>query len=50
MTLFITINKLKFQELYKLCESEIMRNYFGYIDVGDGCWRPFMLAKTLRCW
>ena len=23
---------------------------FGCIDVGDRCWRPNMLATTLRCW
>ena len=22
----------------------------GYIDVGDGCWRPNMLVTSLRCW
>ena len=24
--------------------------YFGYIDVGDGCWRPNVLVTSLRCW
>ena len=23
---------------------------FGYIDVGDGCWRPNVLVTSLRCW
>ena len=22
----------------------------GYIDVGDGCWRPNELVTSLRCW
>ena len=22
----------------------------GYIDVGDGCWRPNVLVTSLRCW
>ena len=22
----------------------------GYIDIGDGCWRRFMLVTDLRCW
>ena len=22
----------------------------GYIDVGDGCWRPNVLVASLRCW
>lgn len=25
-------------------------NICGYIDVCDGCWRPFVLMTTLRCW
>ena len=23
---------------------------FGYIDVGDGCWRSNVLVTSLRCW
>ena len=23
---------------------------YGYIDVGDGCWRRNVLTTTLRCW
>ena len=23
---------------------------FGYIDVGDGCWRPNVLVTSLTCW
>ena len=23
---------------------------YGYIDVGDGCWRPNVLVTSLRCW
>ena len=22
----------------------------GYIDVGNGCWRPLVLVTSLRCW
>ena len=22
----------------------------GYIDIGDGCWRPIVLVTSLRCW
>ena len=31
----------------------IMINFIminGYIDVGDGCWRPNVLVTSLRCW
>ena len=24
-------------------------SYIGYIDVGDGCWRPNELVTSLRC-
>ena len=27
------------------CESQN-----GYIDVGDGCWRPNVLVTIMRCW
>ena len=23
---------------------------YGYIDVGDGCWRQNVLVTSLRCW
>ena len=23
---------------------------FGYIDVGDGCWRPNLMVTRFRCW
>ena len=26
------------------------KRYVGYIDVGDGCWRPNVLVTSLRCW
>ena len=25
-------------------------DFIGYIDVGDGCWRPNVLVTSLRCW
>ena len=28
---------------------QIVRNNDGYIDVGDGCWRPNELMTSLRC-
>ena len=27
-----------------------MIKFKGYIDVGDGCWRPNVLVTSLRCW
>ena len=36
--------------------SQIIQNLrfvrppIGYIDVGDGCWRPNVLVTSLRCW
>ena len=24
--------------------------FWGYIDVGDGCWRPNVLVTSLRYW
>jgi len=31
-------------------ENGYIRSFFGYIDVGDGCWRPNVLVTSLRCW
>ena len=31
-----------------LCRKPKPKN--GYIDVGDGCWRPNVLVTSLRCW
>ena len=31
----------------RLCEKMAK---FGYIDVGDGCWRPNVLVTRFRCW
>ena len=34
-----------------LSDSEVAVNIpLGYIDVGDGCWRPNELVTNLRCW
>ena len=30
--------------------SRMRRRSRGYIDVGDGCWRPNVLVTSLRCW
>ena len=31
-------------------EATIRSFLAGYIDVGDGCWRPNVLVTSLRCW
>ena len=37
---------------YNLCHQhhKSITDIKGYIDVGDGCWRPNVLVTSLRCW
>jgi len=35
---------------FSLTFSNIRHQHKGYIDVGDGCWRPNVLVTSLRCW
>ena len=35
-----------FQDVFE----EILLEFAGYIDVGDGCWRPNVLVTDLGCW
>ena len=30
--------------------NKVLRGLSGYIDVGDGCWRPNVLVTSFRCW
>ena len=31
-------------------ENSLDRKVYGYIDVGDGCWRRNVSVTTSRCW
>ena len=35
-----------FQDVFE----EILLEFAGYFDVGDGCWRRNELVTTIRCW
>ena len=37
-------------ELERLVEHKTLEVQFGYIDVGDGCWRRNVLLTVLSCW
>ena len=43
---FIYSNQLERSRL----RTAKFHGFFGYIDVGDGCWRRNVLVKILRCW
>ena len=47
----IVLRDLSFQDQSDLIQvSKELAEYPGYIDVGDGCWRPNVLVTSLRCW
>ena len=41
---------IKDAEKFLLKPSRNRCDHFGYIDVGDGCWRRNVLVTTMRCW
>ena len=44
--------ELPLEDKHMVTESfdKVTGSYNGYINVGDGCWRPNVLVTSLRCW
>ena len=34
----------------RVWDPDCLKNLKGYIDVGDGCWKPNVLVTRFGCW